>query len=454
MKIVLLNPPYFYKVVREGRCQHETAIWDSIYPPLSLATLASFLRDRHDVIIIDAIAEGMDLAALLKALEARKPDFVIASISTPTIHEDLRVLKQVRERSGARIAIFGVHATYFSQELIQEPYIDYVLLNDPESAAVQIASGVEEGLEGVVYRNKNGQVIRTPSGPGRAASFRIPAWDLVDLSKYKIPIKGKKYVLVITARSCPFNCSFCVVPYYSGRAVRYREIPEVIDELKSVSAYVEDVFFHTDLFTFKKDYVLKLCEAMIREKLNLHWICNSRVDTFDEEMAEAMKKAGCWMVSFGIESGSQKVLDLCGKKITLAESRAAVAAARAKGLLTIGHFVLGFPGETEETLRQTLRFSREINPDFVEFYIATPFPGSRLFDQMKQDLRLDWKDIRYDYNPYHYPFDLAKIRKKAYLGFYLRPKKIWSFIRIFGIQKIVSMGVSGSRFLYSFLGKK
>jgi len=112
--------------------------------------------------------------------------------------------------------------------------------------------------------------------------------------------------------------------------VRIREIPEVIEELKAVSAYVEDVFFHTDLFTFKKDYVLKLCEAMVREKLNLRWICNSRVDTFDEEMAAAMRKAGCWMVSFGIESGSQEILDRCGKKITLEESRAAVAAARAR----------------------------------------------------------------------------------------------------------------------------
>jgi radical SAM superfamily enzyme YgiQ (UPF0313 family) len=454
MNIVLLNPPYFYKVVREGRCQHEAAIWDSVYPPLSLATLASFLRDRNDVVLIDAIAEGMDLPALLKGLEARKPDLIIATVSTPTIHEDLNVLKQVKERCGARIAIFGVHATYFAAELIQEPSIDYVLLNDPEAAAVQIADGDIDGLEGVVYKDEGGRIIRKPSGPGRATGFRIPSWDLVDLSHYKIPIKRKKYVLVVTARGCPFNCSFCVVPYYSGRGVRIREIPEVIEELKAVSAYVEDVFFHTDLFTFKKDYVLKLCEAMVREKLNLRWICNSRVDTFDEEMAAAMRKAGCWMVSFGIESGSQEILDRCGKKITLEESRAAVAAARAQGLLTIGHFVLGFPGETEETLRQTLRFSREVDPDFVEFYIATPFPGSRLFDEIKQDLNLDWKDIRYDYNPYKYPFDLAKIRKKAYLGFYLRPKKIVSFIRIFGVHKIVSLGFSGFRFLYSFLAKK
>jgi anaerobic magnesium-protoporphyrin IX monomethyl ester cyclase len=450
MKIVLLNPPYKYSVVREGRCQHETAIWDSIYPPLSLATMAAFLRDANDVAIIDAIALGIDTPALLDDLAERKPDLVIVSVSTPTIHDDLVVLKQVKARTGAAIAVFGVHATYYADDLIKEDFIDYVLLNDPDRAAVRIAEGGAAGVEGTVAKDKDGRIVRTPFGKEREPHFRPPAWDLVDLKKYKIPIKGRTYVLVTTARGCPFNCNFCVVPFYSGRHVRVRPIPEVIAELKAVPAFVRDVFFHTDLFTFKKDYVLKFCEAMVRENLNLRWICNSRVDTFDLETAQAMKKAGCWMVSFGIESGSQKILDLCGKKITLDQSRTAVAAARRAGLLTIGHFVLGFPGETEETLAQTLKFSREINPDFVEYYIATPFPGSELFERIKGNIPLDWKDIRYDHNPYEYAFDLGKIRKKAYFGFYLRPGKIFSFIRIFGPGKIVSMAFSGVRFLWSF----
>jgi radical SAM superfamily enzyme YgiQ (UPF0313 family) len=193
---------------------------------------------------------------------------------------------------------------------------------------------------------------------------------------------------------------------------------------------------------------------MTRQGLRLEWICNSRVDTFDLEMAEAMKRSGCWMVSFGIESGSQKILDLCQKKITLDQSRRAVATARQAGLISIGHFVLGFPGETRETLRQTLRFSREVNPDFVEFYIATPFPGSRLFETMKEELSPDWRNIRYDYDPYRNPFDLAKVRRRAYLGFYLRPVKMISFIRLFGLKKILGLGLSAVRFLYSFAVRK
>jgi len=453
LNIILLNPPYPFKVIREGRCQHEAAIWDSLYPPLSLTSMASYLRDVHNVKIIDAIAEGIDLASLKKILDSFNPDLVIASISTPTANEDLGALNEIKNHSKAKIAVFGVHATYFADSLIKEDYIDYVILNDPELPAVQLASGKKKNFEGLVYK-ENGKSIHAPTLAHKLSSFRIPAWDLVDLRKYRIPIKGKKYVLLSTARGCSFDCSFCVVPYYYGKKIRFREVAEVIEELKSVSQYVNDVFFYTDLFTANKNYVLQLCSRMIEESLNISWICNSRVDTFDREMASAMKKAGCWMVSFGVESGSQKILDLCGKKITLEQSKKAIRISRETGLISIAHFVLGFPGETKKTVDQTLKFSREIDPDFAEFYIATPFPGSKLFEDFKGDAHLNWNNIRYDFDPYDYDFDLKKLRRKAYFRFYLRPKKIYRFISLFSIQKLPAMTVSAIRFLLSFIKKK
>lgn len=449
MNIILLNPPYFVKVVREGRCQHEAAIWDSVYPPLSLATIASFLREQHNVLIIDAIAEEKDLHAIVKTIQEFNTDLIISSISTPTAEEDLRILKQIKNQSKAQIAVFGVHATYFSEDIIQEDYIDYVILNDPEIPAVRIAQGDMNNLEGTACKIK-GEIVLSPPHKTPISQFPIPAWDLVDLDHYKIPIKRKSYVLVSTARGCPFDCSFCVVPYYYGKKIRYRDVNEVIAELKAVSKRVKDVFFHTDLFTFKKEYVLELCNRMIQENLGIQWICNSRVDTFDKEMAQTMKRAGCWMVSFGVESGNQKILDLCGKKITLEQSKRAIRICREIGLISIGHFVLGFPGETEMTLKQTIQFSREIDPDFAEFYIATPFPGSRLFESVQKDIRLNWNNIRYDYDPYNYEFNLERMRKNAYFRFYLRPKKILRFISLFGANRIIAMGLSAFRFLFSF----
>jgi anaerobic magnesium-protoporphyrin IX monomethyl ester cyclase len=453
VRIALLNPPYPYKVVREGRCQHETAIWDSVFPPLSLATLAALLRDEHEVIVLDSIAEQKSESAVLVQLEAFGPELVVASISTPMIANDLNFMKQVKNRTGARTAIFGVHATYFARELAQEPYLDYIFQGEPEFATLHLASRARGSVPGAVYI-ENDRFVSVPPLKNKRLSFRVPAWDLVDMRRYKIPIKNKSYVLVSTARGCPFNCSFCVVPFYYGRNVRYREVNEVIEELRAVSRYVNEVFFHSDLFTFRKDYVLQLCEAMIRGNLRLNWICNSRVDTFDKEMADVMRRSGCWMVSFGIESGSQKMLNLCAKKITLEQSRQAVSIAKQSGLVSVGHFVLGFPGETIETLRKTLRFSRQINPDFAEFYIATPFPGSQLYEDMKSVLGKDWRNIRYDFDPYNYPFDLASTRHRAYLHFYLRPIKMLRYIRLFGVEKILNMGLSAARFLYSLLVRK
>lgn len=450
LNIILLNPPYYCKVVREGRCQHEAAIWDSVYPPLSLATTASYLRENHNIKIIDAIAEELDISSLIKIIDAFDTDLIFASVSTPTITEDLRALEHIKSSSRAKIGIFGVHATYFAQELIKKDFIDYVILNDPELPAVQIATGRMENLEGVVHK-EDGNIVTRPPIPKRISQFKIPSWDLVDLKKYKIPIKGKSYVLVSTARGCPYDCSFCVVPYYYGKKIRYREVDEVAEELKAVSKHVEEVFFHTDLFTFRKDYVLELCDRIRKEQINIQWICNSRVDTFDKEMAEAMKAAGCWMISFGVESGNQDILDLCGKKITLEQSQSAVQICRKTDLISIGHFVLGFPGETHETLKQTIRFSREIDPDFAEFYIATPFPGSRLFETVRQDISLAWENIRYDHDPYNYGFALEKSRTHAYFRFYLRPKKILRFIRLFGLRKIFAMSSSAIRFLTSFM---
>jgi radical SAM superfamily enzyme YgiQ (UPF0313 family) len=450
LNIILLNPPYYCKVVREGRCQHEAAIWDSVYPPLSLATIASYLRENHNIQICDAIAEKTALSSLVKTIKSFNTDLIIASVSTPTITEDLQVLEHIKSSTGTKIAIFGVHATYFAQTLIQEDYIDYVILHDPELPAVQIAAGRMDDLEGTVHKEDSNIVVKPPNPKG-ISEFKIPAWDLVDLKNYKIPIRNKSYVLVSTARGCPYDCSFCVVPYYYGKKIRYRDIEEVIEELKAVSEYVDEVFFHTDLFTFRKSYVLELCEHIRKEKIDIQWICNSRVDTFDTEMAEAMKASGCWMVSFGIESGNQEILDLCGKKISLEQSRRAIQICRDVDLISIGHFVLGFPGETSESLRQTIRFSRETDPDFAEFYIATPFPGSRLFETVHQDISLAWENIRYDHDPYHYGFNLEKSRTRAYFRFYLRPKKIFRFIRLFGFKKILAMSSSAVRFLTSFM---
>ena len=399
MKILLLNPPAETAVVREGRCQHEAAIWDTVYPPLTLATCAAILRQAHDIRIIDAVAARLDRQAVEAAAGAFRPDLVLASVSTPTVDYDLEGLRRLREVTGARVGAFGVHATYFAKDLVGSGAVDLAIHHEPEGAAKELTRKALEEVGGVTYR-ANGQTVTNP--PGKEydpEDLPFPAWDLLDMRHYRLPVKRTPYVLMTTGQGCPFPCTFCVAPYYSGVKFRPRAVADVLAEMKYVRNFVRDVFFHTDTFTLNRKYVLELCQRMVDEDLGLGWISNSRVDTIDEEMVRAMRRAGCWLLSFGIESGSQKILDTSKKKIHLEQSRRAVKLANDAGLMVAGHFILGLPGETEETIRETIEFAEQLDLSFAEFYIATPFPGAELYEVFRDSsspaFQTDWKRFEY-----------------------------------------------------------
>ena len=451
MRILLLNPPADTAVVREGRCQHEAAIWDTVYPPLTLATCAAILRQAHDVRLVDAVAARTPLAEVEAEARRFAPDLVLASISTPTVDSDLLALGRLREATGARVGAYGVHATYFAKDLVGSGALDLVIHHEPEGAAKALCTRPAEEVGGVTFR-RNGETVTNP--PGKEydpEDLPFPAWDLLDMRHYRLPIKRTPYVLMTTGQGCPFPCTFCVAPYYSGVKFRPRPVDDVLAELKYVRSFVRDVFFHTDTFTLNKKYVLALCQRMVEADLGIGWVSNSRVDTIDEEMVEAMRRAGCWLLAFGIESGSQKILDASKKKIRLEQSRRAVRIANDAGLMVAGHFILGLPGETEETIRQTIAFARELPLSFAEFYIATPFPGAELYDVFRDSAGSpsEWRKFEYSHNVLAPELDLEGYRRKAYVGFYLRPGQMLFILRKFGLSHLPQLAASGVRFLSS-----
>lgn len=451
MRILLLNPPADTAVVREGRCQHEAAIWDTVYPPLTLATCAAILRQAHDVRLVDAVAARTPLAAVEAEARRFAPDLVLASISTPTVDSDLRALGRLREATGARVGAYGVHATYFAKDLVGSGALDLVIHHEPEGAAKALCRKPAEEVGGVTFR-RNGETVTNPAGQEYdPEELPFPAWDLLDMRHYRLPIKRTPYVLMTTGQGCPFPCTFCVAPYYSGVKFRPRPVEDVLAELKYVRSFVRDVFFHTDTFTLNKKYLLALCQRMIEADLGIGWVSNSRVDTIDEEMVDAMRRAGCWLLAFGIESGSQKILDASKKKIRLEQSRRAVKVANDAGLMVAGHFILGLPGETEATIRETIDFARELPLSFAEFYIATPFPGAELYDVFRDSAGSpsEWRKFEYSHNVLAPDLDLEGHRRKAYVGFYVRPAQMLFILRKFGIQHLPQLAASGVRFLSS-----
>jgi len=414
---------------------------------MGLATIAAVARSvGSDVKLLDAVALGMTGPSALKHVQAFDPNWIVASLSTPTMESDLTFLAQAKSVSNCKTAVFGAHVSHAAAELLLHPGIDVAIRHDPEPCIPYLIQDKVSEAPNATWKRED-DIVKNETVWMDLDFLPVPAWDLVDLSPYRIPIRQSPYVLVATGRGCPHRCCFCVVPQHYGRHPRLRSVPHVLKELESVQDRVKDVFFHTDTFTLRSDYVTDLCQGIRDSRLDLRWVCNSRVDTLDEKLANIMKDAGCWMVSFGLESGVQEVLAAANKSITPDQSRAAVRAAKAAGLLTVGHFVLGLPGETEETLRKTLHFSRTVGIDFAEFYLATPFPGSALYETFQEKLGKDWHAYRYDNSLLRQDLPLNRARKMGYLRFYLRPTHMAKLMAVFGITSLPRLFGAGLRFL-------
>jgi radical SAM superfamily enzyme YgiQ (UPF0313 family) len=232
-----------------------------------------------------------------------------------------------------------------------------------------------------LHGGERGAVRNNPDAVPLAAEA-IPAadWDGLDLDAYRLPLKGRRFLMVAPVRGCPWRCSFCTAPLYYGSRLRRRPAADVVGEMAgNVARYgIREFFIWADTFTADRRYVQELCRAIAESGLRVSWTCNSRVDTIDEETLRLMKEAGLWMISYGLESGSNAILAASGKGITVAQSREAVALAHRLGIRVAGHFMFGLPGETEESMAGTLALALSLPLDIAQFYAAAPFPGTAL----------------------------------------------------------------------------
>jgi len=239
-------------------------------------------------------------------------------------------------------------------------------------------------VAGISYKRTDGAVVHNPdAGWLPPEAIPAPAWEYFDLAPYRLPLSGRPFLIVAPVRGCPYACSFCTAPIYYGRKLRQRPVAKVVAEIAANVARfgVTEFFVWADTFTADRNYVRRFCTEILAAGLKISWTCNSRVDTIDAETLGLMKKAGLWMISFGLEAGDDGILAAAGKRITIAASRRAVRLAREAGVRTAGHFILGLPGETAATMAATLRLACELPLDIAQFYAAAPFPGTRLYEE-------------------------------------------------------------------------
>lgn len=386
MDALLINPPQSF---RPGN------IWEKIRgctPPLGLALLASILeRSGYRAGILDGNAETLDDEELSHRLERIKadsgePGWVGITSSTNTFPAAVRIAGLARRSfPGAKIVLGGVHATVFPEEALATPAVDFVVRGEGEAALLSLLRGEPpETIPGLSLRGGD-RILHTPERGSFTdlGTLPLPAYHLLPMHLYR-PALGSHRRLpaigIVISRGCPGRCTFCY-GHHLGRVTRYRPVASVIDEIRLLqkSWGIREVSFYDDTFTARPGYVVELCEAILAGGIDLTWSCFSRVDFVTEELLRLMKRSGCHQICFGIESGSEEILRTIHKRISLPRARQALAWTRRAGIETRATFMLGNPGETAETLEQTLRLALELDPDIALFNITTPFPGTEMY---------------------------------------------------------------------------
>jgi anaerobic magnesium-protoporphyrin IX monomethyl ester cyclase len=422
-KIALVNSPLL-----------QEAGHHPLFPPLGLVYMAAVLEQNNfEVQIFDCPVNGMSHEKLKAELESYQPTMVGIGSMTPVVESALKSAHVAKEVCpDAKVVMGGPHATFAGKQILtDEKDVDIVVRGEGEETLLELVKQSPElkklsEIKGITFRKDN-QIIESPNRPfiENLDALPLPAYKLIPIKKYKIT--GMKLLPIISSRGCPFQCSFCVASQMFGAKFRARSAKNVLDELEWLKTEyeAEGIAFQDDTLTFDKKRALDICDGMIDRKLNLHWGCGTRVDVVTKELLAKMSKAKCDEIMFGVESGCQRIRDLLKKRVTTEQCVNAIKWAKEAGIFVTVSVIIGYPGETKETLQESLDFVRKVEPDDVWLCHATPFLGTELRALVESHgwkMSDDWK-IYNTMNPiFEDPLlpakDIAKMRKTFYNKFY------------------------------------
>lgn len=443
MKILLVNP--------------KIKIWNTpTQISLGLASVAAVLeKASHRVEVYDAMVERTSLSGKIKK---GKYDLVGITATTPAIKQAWEVAALVKKYSRAKVVLGGAHPSALPEESLKKPAVDLIVRGEGEETILEVCrvlSGRRSlaKVAGISYR-RGSKIIHNPPRKLITNLDRLPfpAYHLFRLGRYSVtqplkdrPSQNARAFYIMTSRGCPFGCTYCFKGIF-GRTWRARSPENVLREweylVKQLGA--TEIGVQDDVFNLDKARAKKICDLLVKKKLNhIPWITNNgiRADRVDLTLMRKMKAAGCKRVAFGVESGSQKILDRIQKNLKLTQVRRAFVLAKKAGLPAMGFFMFGNPGEDKKTMEQTIRLAIDLDPDTAHFSVATPFPGTPLYQQVLSQGKLLVKNWN------HYGilegrgfFEIGKVTpglagamwQQAYRRFYLRPGRIW--------QELVKVG--------------
>ena len=432
MKILLLHPSnrHVWEKIQKTVVKLDKSRAKAM--PIGIMYLAAVLEiNNYEVTILDAEAANMSFEDTVAYIQNQNPD--ILGITTPTalFNASIDISKRMKEHNREiKVVLGGPHISAMPKEsLVPEP-IDFIVTGEGENSFLELIRTIEQksdysGVKGIGYK-KDGQAVVNPSRELilNLDDVPFPARNLVDTEKYLNLYTGEKHTIMVSSRGCPYHCIFCDSHITFGHRVRFRTPDNVIDEIKEVVGKynIGQITFSDDTFTINKERTIEICRKIVENRINVSFICASRVNTIDEDRLQWLKRAGCSQITFGIESGNNDILKILKKGITVDQARHAVRITKKSGIETHASYIIGVPGESLATIDSTIKLAKELATDYAQFCIATPLPGTELWDIAKRKGLINTTDFS-QFSFYYSPlietdqFDmqqLIKIQKEAY----------------------------------------
>lgn len=366
-------------------------------PPLDMVYLASYLTERQvQVEVLECLGMELDLtqlaAAVARACRAEAAGEVLAVIrtSTPTLDWDLDVCAALKARAAAlQIALCGAVVTHVAKRIHDARVVDYIVRGEPDDVIYELAAGrAHAEIPGLSYR-QNGKWVENPARTFDKNLDRLPfpRWEMFPYSRYQVPRSSTHghvtFLPMITSRGCPVGCHYCPYPVGQGAVFRYRSPQNVVDEMEHLAndLGIQYILFRDPIFSLNQRRVLEICDEISRRGLKIEWKCETRVDCLREETVRAMAKAGCTGINFGIESAEVEIQANSGRKpITQQEFVETVQLCHELGISTFGFFIIGLPGDTADTILDSIKFAIDIRTNWVQFTAASPLLGTKLRD--------------------------------------------------------------------------
>ena len=444
--LVLCEPPFLFwdrsmDRLREG---------EETVPGMGMLVLAAVARERgYQVHLVDAKGQGASVDDVARRIVGLRPDYVGLSATTISVTNAARIAQRVKALLPGVVTILGgAHVSAIPERTLEAfPSLDFGIVGEGEISLFELLAGLEAGrcvetVAGLVYR-RDGRVHTSPRAPylDDLDALPLPAWDLLPDFPHRFQPSLFSYprtpvATLITSRGCPFSCSFCDRST-SGKRGRMHSVEYVVRLCRHlVGLDVRHIIFVDDLFTVRKQRVIDLCEAFLDEGFTFSWSCNSHPNLLDFQTMQLMRRAGCWQIAYGIESGSQRILDVVKREVRIPRMRETLRMTRAAGIRTKGYVMIGHPTEGLDSLAETAAFLKQVELDLCQITKFTPYPGTPAYPTIRSygSFEEDWEQMN-AMNFKFIPTGLSEDTLETYFDhfyrtFYTRPDILWGLVKL------------------------